>query len=410
MAITQQHYTPGVASVEQAIADVAAGKFVIVVDESSREDEGDLIIAGEKISVEQMTFLLNHTTGIVCASLPEERLKALELPQMARENRCTFQTAFTISVDAAQGISTGVSAADRTRTVRLLADPSSKPRDFATPGHFFPLMSVPGGVLKRAGHTEAALDLMLLAGMQPCGVLAELVNSDQSMMRLPDIIKFAQQHSLTIISVADLITYRMQTERLVSLISSARLPTKFGEFTIHVYESLIDKVQHIALVKGNVRDKQNVLVRVHSECLTGDVLFSSRCDCGYQLQAAMEYIARHGEGVIVYLQGQEGRGIGLAHKVRAYALQDCGYDTVDANLALGVPVDSREYGIGAQILVDLGLTTIKLITHNPQKYYGLQGFGLQIIDRVALPIVVLEENKHYLRTKKERMGHWMELP
>ncbi|EPP34425.1 GTP cyclohydrolase II [Chlamydia ibidis] len=399
----------GFVSIGQAVADISQGKFVIVVDEASREDEGDLILAGEKISVEKMSFLLRHTTGIVCAALEPERLEALQLPPMVKQNRCPFRTAFTVSIDAAKGVTTGVSAADRTRVVELLADPRSTAEDFVQPGHFFPLASAPGGVLKRAGHTESAMDLMRLAGMQPCGVLAELVNEDHSMMRLPEILQFAKLHGISVISVTDLIAYRMLSDRLVNRVSSARLPTDYGEFSIHVYESVLDGMQHIALVKGDVFGKQNVLVRVHSECLTGDIMSSIRCDCGHQLRSAMKYIALEGEGVIVYLRGQEGRGIGLGHKVRAYALQDFGYDTVDANLKIGFPVDSREYGIGAQILVDLGLTTIKLITHNPNKYFGLQGFGLEVVDRVALPVKVSPENKAYLRTKKERMGHWIDL-
>ncbi|BAE80891.1 riboflavin biosynthesis protein [Chlamydia felis Fe/C-56] len=395
--------------IEKAIADISEGKFVIVVDEASREDEGDLVIAGEKMTVEKMTFLLKYTTGIICASLEPERAKALEFPPMVKDNCCRYHTAFTVSVDAAQGITTGVSAADRTKVVELLSNPNSSPEDFVRPGHFFPLVGTPGGVLKRAGHTEAALDLMRLANMQPCGVLSELVNEDHTMMRLPQIIEFANQHGLSVISISDLIAYRRLSERLVVPVSSARLPTEYGDFNIHVYESLLDGIQHIALVKGDVRGEENVLVRVHSECLTGDVMGSIRCDCGHQLRSAMEYIGLEGRGVIVYLRGQEGRGIGLGHKVRAYALQDCGYDTVDANLEIGFPVDSREYGIGAQILADLGLTKIKLITHNPHKYFGLQGFGLEIVDRIALPVNVSEENENYLRTKKERMGHWIDL-
>ncbi|WP_038500865.1 bifunctional 3,4-dihydroxy-2-butanone-4-phosphate synthase/GTP cyclohydrolase II [Chlamydia avium] len=396
-------------SIEQALEDIAEGKFVIVVDEADRENEGDLVIAGEKITVEKMTFLLQHTTGIVCAALDNDRLQQLDIPLISN-NQCRYNTPFTLSVDAARGITTGVSAADRTRTVELLSSPHSRPEDFVRPGHFFPLASASGGVLKRAGHTEAALDLMRLSHMQPCGVLAELVNEDHTMMRLPQILEFARKHNFSVISVADLIAYRMLSERLIKLVSSARLPTEYGEFNIHVYESILDGVQHIALVKGDIRGKQDVLVRVHSECLTGDILGSSRCDCGKQLKLAMEFISREEQGVIVYLRGQEGRGIGLGHKVRAYALQDCGYDTVDANLELGFPVDSREYGVGAQILFDLGLTTIRLITHNPHKYYGLQGFGLKIVDRIALPIHMSEDNECYLRTKKERLGHWLDVP
>ncbi|WP_201456375.1 bifunctional 3,4-dihydroxy-2-butanone-4-phosphate synthase/GTP cyclohydrolase II [Chlamydia sp. 17-3921] len=400
----------GFVSIEQALRDLQEGKFVIVVDEATREDEGDLILAGEKITVEKMTFLLQHTTGVVCAAMEPERAKRLNLPPMVKENRCRFRTPFTISVDAAHGITTGVSAADRTKVVQLLTDPNSKPEDFVSPGHFFPLISSPGGVLKRAAHTESTVDLMRLAGMELCGVLAELVNEDYSMMRLPQIMDFAKKYNISVISVADLVAYRMLSERLIKRISSARLPTVYGDFIVHVYESLLDGIQHLALVRGEVAGEENILVRVHSECITGDILHSTRCDCGEQLNAAMEYIAEQEQGVIVYLRGQEGRGIGLGHKVQAYALQDSGYDTVDANLEMGFPVDSREYGIGAQILVDLGLTKIKLITHNPKKYFGLQGFGLRIVERIALPVQISEENQQYLQTKKERMGHWLDLP
>lgn len=398
-----------VALVEQAISDIAEGKFVIVIDEESRENEGDLVIAAEKMTVDKMVFLLQHTTGIACAAMDSERVKQLDIPPI-QDNTCHYKTPFTISVDAAEGITTGVSAADRTRTVELLADPKSKPEDFVRPGHFFPLVGAKEGVLRRAGHTEATLDLMRLAHMQPCGVLAELVNDDHTMMRPPEISAFSQQHQLTVITISDLIAYRMLSEKLITHMASSRLPTDYGEFDIHIYESVIDGSQHIALVKGEVQGKEDVLVRVHSECLTGDALGSSRCDCGQQLKAAMEYVSRKGEGVIVYLRGQEGRGIGLGHKVRAYALQDRGYDTVDANLEMGFPIDAREYGIGAQILLDLGLKTIRLITHNPHKYFDLQWFGLKVVDRIALPIHVSEENEHYLRTKKERLGHWIDLP
>ncbi|SPN73984.1 Riboflavin biosynthesis protein ribBA,bifunctional 3,4-dihydroxy-2-butanone 4-phosphate synthase/GTP cyclohydrolase II protein,GTP cyclohydrolase II,3,4-dihydroxy-2-butanone 4-phosphate synthase [Chlamydia serpentis] len=411
MIETQENMSaPDFVSLEQAVQDLQAGKFVIVIDEASREDEGDLIIAGEKITVEKMTFLLQHTTGVVCAALSEERLLRLNLPPMVKDNRCHFKTPFTVSVDAAHGVTTGVSAADRTKVVQLLADPRSKPEDFISPGHFFPLASSPGGVLKRAGHTESTVDLMQLAGLEPCGVLAELVNEDYSMMRLPQILEFAKKYKISVIPVTSIIAHRMLSDRLVSKISSARLPTTYGDFTVHVYESLLDGMHHLALVKGEVEQKSNVLVRVHSECITGDILGSKRCDCGEQLDSAMRYIAEQGQGVIVYLRGQEGRGIGLGHKVRAYALQDNGYDTVDANLIMGFPVDSREYGIGAQILVDLKLSTIRLITHNPKKYFGLQGFGLSITERVPLPVRISEENEHYLRTKQERMGHWLDLP
>lgn len=400
----------GIASVQQAIKDIAEGKFVIVIDEASRENEGDLILAGEKVSAEKMAFLLSHTTGIVCASVTRERAKRLDLPAMVQENQCAFKTAFTVSVDAGFGITTGVSAADRAKTVQLLSDPASTPASFVRPGHVFPLVSQPGGVIQRPGHTEASMDLMQLAGMQPCGIFAELVNADHSMMRQQQIWAFAEQQGLTVITVDDLITYRLTFDSLVSHISSARLPTKYGEFSIHVYESVIDGTQHFALVKGNIHAQEAVPVRVHSECLTGDILGSCRCDCGAQLDMAMRYIAEQGLGVIVYLRGQEGRGIGFGHKIRAYALQDLGYDTVDANLQLGFPIDAREYGMAAQILKDLQLTSVRLITHNPKKFFGLQRLGIQILDRIILPVSISAENEGYLRTKKERMGHWLDLP
>lgn len=400
----------GIASVQQAIKDIAEGKFVIVIDEASRENEGDLILAGEKVSAEKMAFLLSHTTGIVCASVTQERAKRLDLPAMVQENQCAFKTAFTVSVDAGAGITTGVSAADRAKTVQLLSDPASTPASFVRPGHVFPLVSQPGGVIQRPGHTEASMDLMRLAGMQPCGIFAELVNADHSMMRQQQIWDFAEQQGLTVITVDDLITYRLTFDSLVSHISSARLPTKYGEFSIHVYESVIDGTQHFALVKGNIHAQEAVPVRVHSECLTGDILGSCRCDCGAQLDMAIRYIAEQGLGVVVYLRGQEGRGIGFGHKIRAYALQDLGYDTVDANLQLGFPIDAREYGMAAQILKDLQLTSVRLITHNPKKFFGLQRLGIQILDRIILPVSISAENEGYLRTKKERMGHWLDLP
>ncbi|QYC72914.1 bifunctional 3,4-dihydroxy-2-butanone-4-phosphate synthase/GTP cyclohydrolase II [Chlamydia suis] len=400
----------GIASVQQAIKDIAEGKFVIVIDEASRENEGDLILAGEKVSAEKMAFLLSHTTGIVCASVTQERAKRLDLPAMVQENQCAFKTAFTVSVDAGVGITTGVSAADRAKTVQLLSDPASTPASFVRPGHVFPLVSQPGGVIQRPGHTEASMDLMRLAGMQPCGIFAELVNADHSMMRQQQIWDFAEQQGLTVITVDDLITYRLTFDSLVSHVSSARLPTKYGEFSIHVYESVIDGTQHFALVKGNIHAQEAVPVRVHSECLTGDILGSCRCDCGAQLDMAIRYIAEQGLGVVVYLRGQEGRGIGFGHKIRAYALQDLGYDTVDANLQLGFPIDAREYGMAAQILKDLQLTSVRLITHNPKKFFGLQRLGIQILDRIILPVSISAENEGYLRTKKERMGHWLDLP
>lgn len=393
--------------VQQAIREIAQGKFVIVIDEESRENEGDLIFAGEAVTLEKMAFILNHTTGILCAALPAERLQHLNLFPMVQDNRCPFRTAFSVSVDAAQGVTTGVSAADRMRVVQLLASPDSCADDFIRPGHFFPLAATKGGVLKRAGHTEAALDLVTLAGMQPCGVLAELVNPDHSMMRSPGILNFGAQYGITVISVADLIAYRMATESLIQRVSSSLLSTQYGKFTIHIYESLVDGTQHIALVKGEVEQKEDVPVRLHSECSTGDIFFSTRCDCGYQLEAAMKYIEEQGHGIILYLRDHEGRGIGLANKIRAYAEQDQGCDTVDANLRIGCPVDARNYGLGAQILAELGVVSIQLITNNPSKYQSLKNSGVNIAGRIAFPVFMSEDNRTYLQTKQQRLGHWL---
>jgi len=396
-------------AIPDAIAAFARGEIVVVVDDANRENEGDLIMAAEFATPDKIAFFLNHTSGVICAPLTGERLDALELPPMVVENTESNRTAFTISVDARVGTSTGISAADRAATIAALIDPATRPSDLVRPGHMYPLRYREGGVLKRAGHTEAAVDLARLAGLTPAGVLCEVVTEDKtSMARLPELARFSTEYGLAFISIADLIHYRRQSEKLVERVAEARIPTQWGDFTCYVYESMLDGDRHLALVRGAVQGEPDVLVRVHSECLTGDVFGSLRCDCGFQLEAAIELIAREGLGVVVYLRGHEGRGIGIAHKLRAYSLQDEGADTVDANLALGLPVDNREYGIGAQILVDLGITTMRLLTNNPAKYGGLEGYGLQIVERVGLQSQPNPENIAYLRTKQQRLGHLLE--
>jgi 3,4-dihydroxy 2-butanone 4-phosphate synthase / GTP cyclohydrolase II len=396
-------------TIENAIDAIARGEAVIVVDDANRENEGDLIIAAEKTTPESMGFMVRHTSGVVCMPLEGKRLDELQLPMMVADNTTAYRTAFTVSVDAKRGTTTGISAADRTATVHALFDPHTQPDDLARPGHIFPLRYRDGGVLKRAGHTEAAVDLARLAGLSPAGVLAEIVNDDGTMARLPELERFAAEHGLMLISIADLIRYRRHREKLVRRISEARIPTKYGEFTAYVFESLLDGTEHMAFVRGEVAGKSNVLVRVHSECLTGDVFGSIRCDCGLQLDLALERVAEEDEGVIVYLRGHEGRGIGLGHKLRAYTLQDQGRDTVEANVELGFPIDSREYGIGSQILVDLGITTMRVMTNNPAKYGGLEGYGLEIVERVPLRSRPTDENIAYLRAKQEKMGHLLEI-
>jgi 3,4-dihydroxy 2-butanone 4-phosphate synthase/GTP cyclohydrolase II len=391
--------------IENAIDAIARGEAVVVVDDANRENEGDLIIAAEKTTPEAMGFMVRHTSGVVCMPLEGTRLDELHLPMMVAENTTAYRTAFTVSVDAKRGTTTGISAADRATTVHALIDQETRPDDLARPGHIFPLRYREGGVLKRAGHTEAAVDLARLAGLSPAGVLAEVVNDDGTMARLPELERFAAEHGLAMISIADLIRYRRHREKLVRRISEARIPTKYGEFTAYVFESLLDGTEHMAFVRGEVAGKSNVLVRVHSECLTGDVFGSIRCDCGLQLDLALERVAEENEGVIVYLRGHEGRGIGLGHKLRAYTLQDQGRDTVEANVELGFPIDSREYGIGSQILVDLGITTMRVMTNNPAKYGGLEGYGLEIVERVPLRSRPTDENIAYLRAKQDKLGH-----
>ncbi len=398
------------AEIERAIEAISEGDFVIVTDDMDRENEGDLILAAEKMNEEKMSFLLQNTSGVVCVSMGADRLNALQLPLMVECNTESFRTAFTISVDAREGTSSGISASDRAKTVIDLANPRSRGEDFRRPGHIFPLQAKEGGVLKRAGHTEAAYDLMQLAGLEPVAVLCEIVNPDYSMARLPQLQTFASHHQIPMISIAHLIQFRRKREKLVICVSTARIPTPFGEFLALAYQSTIDGVEHLALVKGEVAGERNILVRVHSECLTGDIFGSARCDCGNQLQSALEAIAKEGAGVVLYLRGQEGRGIGLGHKLRAYSLQDgSGLDTVEANEKLGLPIDSREYGIGAQILADLGLSTIRLLTNNPSKYGGLSGYGLKVIERVPLPPLATKENLNYLKTKQQKLGHQFNL-
>jgi 3,4-dihydroxy 2-butanone 4-phosphate synthase / GTP cyclohydrolase II len=397
------------ASIEDAVASIAAGSMAIVVDDEDRENEGDLVMAAEAVTPEAIAFFLEHTSGVICVPVEPDRADALDLPLMVLSNTEAQRTAFTVSVDYRHGTTTGISAQDRCRTVRALADPTTTAADLNRPGHIFPLRSRPGGVLKRAGHTEAAVDLCRMSGRAPTGMLCELVTGDKAQMaRLPDLVAFAANFDLPLISIANLIRYRRHHEQLVRRVAEATLPIDAGTFRAVVYESILDGEQHLALVLGDVNGQDDVLVRVHSECLTGDVFGSLRCDCGQQLAAALAQIAKEEMGVVVYLRGQEGRGIGLGHKMRAYALQEDGRDTVDANLELGFAAELRQYGTGAQILVDLGISTMRLMTNNPDKYGGLEGFGLDITERVGLQSLPTEHNIDYLRTKRDRMGHLLE--
>jgi 3,4-dihydroxy 2-butanone 4-phosphate synthase/GTP cyclohydrolase II len=398
----------GFSTIEDAVAAIGRGEIVVVVDDEDRENEGDLIMAAEAATPENLAFFVRHTSGVICAPLTGDRLDELDVPLMVSQNTESHRTAFTQSVDFRHGTSTGISAADRAATIQSLIDPATRPGDLARPGHIFPLRYSEGGVLKRAGHTEAAVDLSRMAGMYPAGVLCEIVNDDGTMARVPELIEFCRKHELHLISIAALIGYRRKTEKLVEHMAEARIPTSMGDFTCHVYRSVLDGEEHVAFSHGRIDGADDVLVRVHSECLTGDIFGSLRCDCGPQLQGALKQIADDGTGVLVYLRGHEGRGVGLMHKIRAYTLQDEGLDTVDANTQQGLPVDSREYGIGAQILADLGVTTMRLMTNNPSKYGGIEGFGLTITDRVQLDTIPNPENIEYLRTKRERMGHMLE--
>ena len=397
------------APIEDVIAAIARGEIVVMVDDEDRENEGDFIMAAEFASAEKLAFIVRYSTGVVCAPLTDERCDELRLPLMVEQNTESQRTAFTDTVDIIEGTTTGISAADRAATLRGLSDPTLSFKSFARPGHIFPLRARNGGVLKRAGHTEAGVDLARLAGCQPAAVICEIQNDDGTMMRLPDLRKFCAEHNLLLSSIAQLIEYRRHNERLVERMGEAVVPTEFGTFTCVAYKSTIDNIEHLAFVKGTITGEEPILVRVHSECLTGDVFGSRRCDCGPQLATAMQMVDEAGAGVIVYLRGHEGRGIGIGHKIRAYSLQDEGFDTVDANTELGLPVDSREYGIGAQILADLGVHELKLMTNNPAKYGGLGGYGLTVVERVSLNTIPTPENEAYLRTKRERMGHHIDM-
>jgi len=391
-------------STEAIVADIRRGKMVIVVDDEDRENEGDLIMAGQHATPAAVNFMARFGRGLICVPTTSERLEQLGIGRMVRENRESFRTDFQVSVDAARGVTTGISAADRAKTIQLMASPTAVPEDLVQPGHVFPLRARPGGVLQRAGHTEAAVDLAMLAQCRHIGVLCEILNDDGTMARLPELKKFAKKHRLKICSIADLIQFRRTSEKLVEHVEVVKMPTDYGDFDLHLYRSKVDGQHHVALVRGDMAGRKNVLVRVHSECLTGDVFGSRRCDCGPQLHQAMRQIAAAGHGVIVYMR-QEGRGIGFAPKIKAYKLQEQGYDTVEANQKLGFDMDLREYGIGAQILVDLGLKTIRLLTNNPKKVVGLEGYGLKIVEQVPIRVKPNPHNERYLKTKRTKMGH-----
>ncbi len=393
------------ASIEEAIEDVKNGKMVIVVDNEDRENEGDLVMAGSKISPEAINFMAGKARGLICTSITRKRAEELELSPMVVENTAPYKTAFTISVDAVEGTTTGISAYDRATTIRKLIAPDAKPSDFGRPGHVFPIVSRDGGVLERTGHTEASLDLARLAGLYPAGVMCEIMNEDGTMARLPQLKKFAEKYRLKIVKIEDLIKYRVGKETLIREISTASLPTKYGSFVLHLFEDIIHHNPYIALVKGKVNEDKPVLVRAHSQCLTGDTFGSLRCDCGEQLHRSMEMIEREGEGIVLYILTHEGRGIGLVNKIKAYELQEHGYDTVEANEKLGFKADERDFGMGAQVLRALGVRKMRLLTNNPRKFVALSGYGLEIVERVPIEIPPNEVNREYLRTKKKKMGH-----
>ena len=392
------------ASIDQAVEAIRAGKMIIVVDDEDRENEGDLTIAAEKITPEAVNFMARYGRGLICLPMTPERLDVLDVPLMVSQNSSRFDTAFCVSIEAKGTTSTGISAGDRAATVLAAIDPATKPSDLARPGHTFPLRARPGGVLVRAGQTEAAVDLSRIAGLYPAGVICEVMNEDGTMARVPELRKFAKRHGLLIITIADLIKYRVRTESLVKRVASAKMPTQYGDFRVHTFENLVDNQTHIALVCGDIKDGKDVLVRVHSECLTGDVFHSARCDCGAQLETAMQRIGAEGRGVLLYLR-QEGRGIGLANKIRAYELQDQGLDTVEANEKLGFKADQRDYGIGVQILRELGVRSMRLLSNNPRKLVGIEGYGLSISEWLPLEIPASESTRRYLKTKKDELGH-----
>ena len=404
VSTTTKPETSPFASIEEAIEEIRAGRFVVVADDVERENEGDLTIAAQFVTPDAVNFMATPGRGLVCLCLTPERCEELGLRQMTDQNEAQFGTAFTVSIEARDGVSTGISAADRARTIQVAVDPTSTPHDLVHPGHIFPLRARAGGVLKRSGQTEAAVDLARLAGLAPAGVVCEIMKDDGTMARVPDLVEFCERHGLKLVTVADLIEYRRRTEKLVERIVSVRLPTDYGEFQAVAYRETLTGKQHVALVKGDVEGKEDILVRVHSECLTGDVFHSRRCDCGEQLEQALARIEQDGEGVILYL-AQEGRGIGLLNKLRAYELQEQGLDTVEANIELGFKADAREYGIGSQILADLGLTTIRVLTNNPKKISGISGFGLEVVSQEPLEVEPNDENREYLETKRDKLGH-----
>jgi 3,4-dihydroxy 2-butanone 4-phosphate synthase/GTP cyclohydrolase II len=398
-----------IVTVERALQEIAAGGLIVIVDDEDRENEGDLMVAAERVTPEIINFMSRYGRGLICLPLTKDRLIELQLPPMVGENTSRFGTAFTVSIDAKEGTTTGISAYDRARTVQVAIHPDTKATDLVRPGHIFPLEAKEGGVLSRAGQTEAAVDLARLAGLKPAGVICEIMNEDGTMSRMPQLEAFSREHGIPILTIADLIQYRMSTESLVQKVDEADLPTRYGHFRIHIFEDIIHHENHVALLKGKIEGDQPVLVRAHSQCLTGDTFGSSRCDCGQQLQRAMEIIEKEDRGIILYILNQEGRGIGLTNKIKAYAIQDQGADTVEANRQLGFKPDQRDYGIGAQILVALGVKKIRLMTNNPRKFIGLAGYGLKIVERVPIEIPPNGSNLKYLKTKKEKLGHILDM-